>query len=460
VKRITIEYKDLQSLSDVELLNVPASIDITKVSTDTRSIKKGSLFVALGGESFDGHNFIAEAVKKGASAIVVSKKKLPSVKVRKTPVIAVENTMLALGELANCWRKKFTGKVIAITGSNGKTTTKETLAVILRERYKVVATSKNNNNQIGVPLTIFQVTNEDDYLILEMGTNHPGEIEYLAEVAQPDLALITNIGASHLEFLGSVKGVRREKTSLFKVTDKCGGTVFINIDDKELKPLTKEYKKAVLFGSKNSADVVGKLKGYNKSGYPIVSIDGEKIFEVALPVYGKTNVLNVLAASAVALHEGVSKQEIVHGIRAMANPKQRLEPKEFPNGLLLDDTYNANPESMLAAFDALRNIKEYKNKWLVLGDMFELGENGPKLHKNLAAQLMKIPDIRVFTVGELMYNLFKELKKYYVPVWHAHDRATLKANIAETDFSNSVVLVKGSRGMKMEEFVQQILEKY
>ncbi len=461
MKRISLNYNDLKSLNNVELLHVPESIEIGNISTDSRTIKKGDLFVALAGDKFDGHEYVRQVIKAGAGAVLVSKDKAAKLNINKTPCITVPDTTKALGEMATQWRNKFTGRVIAITGSNGKTTTKETLASILKEKYKVVATSKNYNNHIGVPMTIFQVSNDDDYLVLEMGTNHPGEIEYLAEIAQPDVALITNIGASHLEFLGTIKGVRREKTALFKATEERGGTIYINIDDKMLKPLAKDYDKTVLFGSRNSADVVGKIKGYDRHGFPIVKIDGpEKKFEVTLPLYGKNNGLNVLAASAVALHEGVGKHDIIDGIKSLQSPKQRLEPKEFSKGLLLDDTYNANPESMLSAFEVLRNIKTYKNKWLILGDMFELGESSGKMHQALAAPLMKIDDIRVLTIGDQMYNLFKELKRYYVPVWHAHTRETLLSNIAETDFSNSVVLVKGSRGMRMEEFVGVIMEKY
>lgn len=461
MKPILLQYKDITSLSGVELLNVPESIEISHIYTDSRAGKKGGFFVALTGEKFDGHDYLKEVIKNGAGAVLVAKEKAAKLVTGKTPCIVVPDTTKALGELAALWRNKFQGRVIAITGSNGKTTTKDTLASILGEKYRVVATSKNYNNHIGVPMTIFEVSNDDEYLVLEMGTNHPGEIEYLAEIAQPDVALITNIGASHLEFLGTEKGVRREKISLFKTTDKRGGTVYINIDDKMLKPLTKDYDKTVLFGSRNSADVVGKIKGYDRHGFPIVKIDGpEKKFEVTLPLYGKNNGLNVLAASAIALYEGVGKHDIMDGIKALKSPKQRLEPKEFSKGLLLDDTYNANPESMLSAFDVLRNIKTFKNKWLILGDMFELGDASSKMHQALAAPLMKIADIRVLTIGDQMYHLFKELKRYYVPVWHAHTRETLLSNIAETDFSNSVVLVKGSRGMRMEEFVAVIMEKY
>ena len=461
MKKIIITVEDLKKLSHAEVINFTDDMLFNSVSTDTRTIQEGSIFVAIVGERFDGHTYIKEAKKKGASALVIQQNKKETVAGMKIPCIIVPDTVKALGELANIWRKKLPAKVIALSGSNGKTTTKEMLLALLGEKYTVTGTISNNNNFIGVPLTIFQTNTQHEYVVIELGTNHPGEIAYLSGIVQPDYALLTNIGPSHLEFLGSVQGVKKEKIALLKTTSKYGGTVFVNIDDKILKPYAKEYDHVITFGSKSNADVCGKVKRINKHGYPVMSVNGfDKHIELSVPLFGRTNALNMLAAIAVALECGVSKHEILHGVKNLHAPKQRLEEKELKNSMILDDTYNANPQSMISAFDVVKNIKSYKNSWVILGDMLELGEESQKLHTALAAPLMKIDNVRVFTYGEMMYHLFKELKKYYVPVWHFTDRAAMIENIKDTDLSHSVILVKGSRGMKMEEFVNIIIEKY
>ncbi len=461
MKQIFLNRGDLQDLPGVELQNVPVAIEITKISTDTRTIEKGSLFVAIEGDNFDGHKFINEAFKKGAALAIVSKQKYASLKISKAAILIVDDTISALGQLAAMWRNKFTGSVICITGSNGKTGTKEFLYSILKEKYPAVATAKNYNNFIGVPMTVFRVSNEDRFLILELGTNHSGEIAYLSEIVKPDLALVTNIGNAHIEYFGSRKEILKEKKAVFDAAAERGGKVFINADDKYLKPLEKIYQDVVTFGSKSSRDASGKLRRVDKHGFPVLNIEGfNKSFEVTLPVYGKTSGLNALAAAAIALSLGISKQDIVHGLKNVQALQQRLEAKKFSKGLIIDDTYNASPESMLAAFDVVKNIKSYKNKWVILGDMFELGDAAPKMHQSLAASIMKIPNIRVLTIGENMRHLFKELKRYYVPVWHSTSRAMLLETIQETDFSDSVILIKGSRGTRMEEFVAALQGKY
>jgi UDP-N-acetylmuramoyl-tripeptide--D-alanyl-D-alanine ligase len=460
MKKITLDFADLKKLSQAEFHNFTGKEVFENVTTDTRTMKAGGIFVAIAGDNFDGHEYIKEAKKKGAAAVVLQKgkvKQIPS----QVPTIVVPDSIKGLGELAAVWRKKLSAKVIALTGSNGKTTTKEMLLAVLGEKYSVNGTVSNNNNFIGVPLTIFSTNASHEYVVIEMGTNHIGEIAYLAGIVQPDYALVTNIGPSHLEFLGTIQGVKKEKVALLKVTNNRKGKVFINTDDKLLKPYAKEFDDVVTYGSHANADVCGKVKRFNKFGYPVLSIDNEeKNMDVTVPIYGKTNALNVLAATAIGLECGLTKQDIISGIKKLHAPKQRLEEKELKNSLILDDTYNANPQSMIAAFDVVKNIKYYKNRWVILGDMRELGEESAKLHKMLAAPLMKIDNVRVFTIGEHMYNLFKELKKYYVPVWHFTDRKALIENINDTDFSHSVILVKGSRGMKMEEFVKVIKEKY
>lgn len=451
----------LGALPKVTLQNFTASTAFSNVSTDTRTITKGCLFIALQGERFDGHNFLNEAVKKGASAIAVNENVWRRGGVPKNlPVIIAEDTTALLGQLAHARRKMMKATVISLTGSNGKTGTKDMLVAILNEKFKVHGTEANNNNSIGVPLTILQAPADTEVLVLEHGTNHFGEIEYSAAIAVPDIALITNIGASHLEFLKNQRNVLKEKKSLFDVADEAGGTVFINQDDKYLRSIGNHYARRTTFGTKSTADVTCKVRRFTNSGLPSLRIEGfGTTVEATLPLYGKQNAWNANAAAAIALSLGLTGTQIARALKKLTPPKHRLTQIPMRHGILIDDTYNANPQSMAAAFEVARNITLYANRWVILGDMFELGKDSEKLHKSLAPAIMKIPKIRVVTHGTLMHTLYRELKKYYVPVWHCETREQLTQFINDTDFSGAVTLVKGSRGMKMEEFVKLIAER-
>lgn len=453
-----LSVEDLSTIPGVTFADINAFRGISSFSIDTRTIKKGCLFIAISGERFDGHDFLADAVKAGAAALVVEKKHLEKAsRIKNIPKIIVADSTAALGHLAMMWRRKLGAKIISITGSNGKTSTKEILLTILGNTFRVNGTEANNNNHIGVPLTILQAPLDTEYLVLEHGTNHYGEIGYTAQIAAPDFALITNVGVSHLEFFGTVAGVKKEKLALFEAAAECGGKIFVNLEDKLLKAEVKNFANCITIGTKQGADIMYKHKGFSPGGYPKIHIEGlGKTIDAVLPLFGKSNALNVAAAAAVAMHTGMNKQDIIAGIKSLQPAKRRLVPVPLKKGLLIDDTYNANPQSMHAAFEVLRNIKQYKNRWVILGDMFELGKDAVKLHKNLAGYILKIPNIRVLLIGSLMHELYMELKKYYLPVWHCKTREQLAELIGESDFQNAVTLVKGSRGMKMEEFVELI----
>ena len=235
MKRIGITLEDLFNLESAVLYNPDSFRTLRNVSIDSRNIPGSCLFIAIKGERFDGHDFIENAVTNGAEAVLVNKKKLNKLGEIDIPVVAVEDTVKALGELAGVWRKKLSTKIIGITGSAGKTSTKEMVAMLLSTKYKVNKTIANHNNHIGVPLTLFSTNEKHDVLVAELGTNHFGEIEYTANIALPDYAMITNIGDSHLEFFLNRKGVLKEKSALFKATAEMNGTLFINEDDKLLK---------------------------------------------------------------------------------------------------------------------------------------------------------------------------------------------------------------------------------
>ncbi|HPI37649.1 MAG TPA: UDP-N-acetylmuramoyl-tripeptide--D-alanyl-D-alanine ligase [Ignavibacteriaceae bacterium] len=460
MKKVLITLQDLFNLQTARIYNPDAVKNISNVSIDSRTIKKKSLYIAIKGNKFDGHSFVNDAVNKGASAVLINEKMLSKFDKLELPIITVKDTSIALGQLANVWRNKLSAKVIGITGSNGKTTTKEITTLLLSEKYKVVSTVANNNNHIGVPLTLFSANEKTEVVVLELGTNHFGEIPYTAAIAQPDFSIITNIGYSHIEFLKTPAGVKKEKQVLFDETAKRNGIVIINSDDKLLKPLIKKYRNSITYGFSEKNTVSGEVKGYTNDGRTILEIKlkKEKI-NVELPIYGLTNARNILASVAIAYSLGLSKTNIIKGIGKLKPIKQRLVLKQLKDMVLIDDTYNANPASMQSAFELMSKINLYNKKIAILGDMFELGEKSLQLHKGLAAGIKKNGIGMVFTIGKMMKHLSDTLQKSEIIVQHFSNRNKLVKFLEECDLSNSVVLVKGSRGMKMEDFLQVIINR-
>lgn len=455
--KIKITIEDLFNIPSAVIYNPDAYNSVASVVIDSRKVKRGCLFVAIKGEKFDGHDFVFEAAKRGAHAVVIDEKKLKNFDLLNIPVVTVKDTTKAFGEIAKSWRNKLKAKVISVTGSNGKTTVKEMIATILGEKYSVVKTEANNNNHIGVPMTILSADEKCEALVLEQGTNHLGEIPYSATVSQPDYALITNIGNSHVEFLKNRETVYKEKSSLFDEAIKRGGKIFVNVDDPIISKQTKKFRSKTTFGFNGSADVKGKVLGYTDDGRTKIRIQNGKKFESVLPVYGEASAKNFLAASAVALEMGLSPKQIISGSKKLKSVHGRLEVKKFKHAIVIDDTYNANPASTESAIDLVQKVKTFKKKLYILGDMFELGSKSAKLHASLAKKFSPKKNITVLTVGTMMKNLHKELRKMKVRSIHFHLREALSLYLKYEEIEDSVILVKGSRGMKMEEFVN-ILE--
>jgi UDP-N-acetylmuramoyl-tripeptide--D-alanyl-D-alanine ligase len=461
--KIKLTIEDIFNIPGAEIFNPDSFKSVNYISVDSRNLKKNSLFVALKGKRLDAHDFVKDAVKNGAAAVVINRNRINSFDTLNVPVITVKNTTLALGDLARIWREKLKTKVIGITGSTGKTSTKEMLSAILSERFKVNKTLANNNNHIGVPLTLLSTNNSHEVLVAELGTNHFGEIAYTAAITQPDYALITNIGDSHLQYLVNRKGVLKEKLALFEAAALKNGTLFINDDDKYLKKVLKSYPAKVTYSllnkdaSKSSADVTGKITGYTEDGKAKVELRfRNKVIKEVLPVYGEQSVKNLLACTAVAFKLGLTKEEISRGIKKLTAADKRLNVKNKKNYLIIDDTYNANPESMKAAFDLLGNIKKFSRKIAIVGDMLELGEESIVKHKELAATVKSNRINEVYTIGKYSKNLSDSLKNSKTKVQHFSSRKSLVKFLNVLDFNSTAVLVKGSRGMKMEEFVQII----
>jgi UDP-N-acetylmuramoyl-tripeptide--D-alanyl-D-alanine ligase len=423
-------------------------------STDSRTIEEGNLFIALKGENFDGHNYVSVAEENGASSSMVEQEVSHS-----KPVLQVKDVRKAMGLLARKWRDEISIPLVAITGSNGKTTVKEMVSSILSEVSEVHATSGNLNNDIGVPLTLFGLDKNHRYAVVEMGANHPGEIEWLSAIARPNVAVITQCAPSHLEGFGSIEGVAKAKAEIYSGLQSSGMAI-INADD-EYADYWKETchnQKQRTFGiSTNDADVRAE-NVYVSSEDATVSFSlvfkQDKI-DIHLPLSGNHNVMNALAAAACCLSLDISLVTIKNGLEKMIPVKGRLQIKKGKHGaVVIDDTYNANPYSLSAAIDVL---SEYNgSRYLVLGDMGELGEAAAQHHVD-AGELAKLAGInRLFTIGELSINA---MQSFGLGASHFESYEALDKELLDILDENSTVLIKGSRFMQMDKVVDAIMEE-
>lgn len=457
MKKIHLTIEDIFNIPTAVIYNPDVFKSIYHVSIDSRNIEKNTLFIAIKGDRFDGHDFIEDAVKKGVAAVLISEKYFKKIKDLDIPVITVKDTVIALGDAAKIWRSKLKTKVIGITGSAGKTTTKEIIATLLSEKFKVNKTFANNNNHIGVPLTILSTNEKHDVLVAELGTNHFGEIPYTSAILSPDLGLITNIGDSHLEYLKNRKGVFKEKSALLNEAIKRGGKVFINNDDKILKEYGKTVKNKITYSLNEKADYKVSIKGYDKVARPQIEIKKNKnTFAVTLPVSGEKNVLNFTAAYAIASELGLTSTQILKAVKKLTSYNKRLEINNYKKFTVINDTYNANPDSMKSALEILNKIDLHKRKIAVLGDMFELGKESKSKHLGLANFINNTKVDEVYSIGKMMKFMNQKLNGKTKVHKHFSNRESLKKYLQAFDINNSVVLIKGSRGMKMEEFVSVI----
>lgn len=460
MKRITLNIDDLFSIPSAVLYNPDDIKPVKQVTINSKNVKPGSLFIAIKGKRFDGHDFVKEAVKNGAEIVLINKKFYNRYDKINVPIVTVNNTVKALGDAARIWRRKLSAKVIGITGSSGKTTLKDMLAKMLSEKYNVNKTELNNNNHIGVPLTILNTKAADDVLVAEVGTNHPGEIAYSASILQPDLAVITNIGSSHLKYLKSKKSIWKEKSSLFEETLKNKGKVFINFDDPVIKKYYRYNRNYISFGFEGRPKVKGRILHYTDDGLPVIQIKGNsKQFECRLNLFGEVSAKNFLAAASIAMELGLSKKHITEAAGKLKNSPHRLDISRFENFILIDDSYNANPDSVKAAIELTGKIKTFKRKVIILGDMLELGEKEIHLHKSLSTAVIKNNVDELYTIGKRMKYLNTATKNRISKADHFYTRKSLHNFIGNYDFSNSIVLIKGSRRLKMEEFANEIKKK-
>lgn len=431
-------------------------VNYQHLSIDSRTINTGDLFVALIGENFDGHHYALNALQKGASAVVVGKKwweessaANPAAFSDKS-VIVVEDTLNFLQELAHWHRLQFSVPVIGITGSNGKTTTKEMINAILEERFTVLSTAGNLNNHIGLPLMLLKIEENTDIAVLEMGTNHPGEIARLAEIAKPTAGVITNIGKGHIGFFGSKAEIYQEKKALFDALT-TGQPIFINIEDPFLKNYPADGRKAITVGLDPAADVWGKITGKNYLGCYRFLLYGK--YPVHLKIPGQHNVMNALLAAAVGLEFGLDEEEIVMGLESFSPSEKRMEIVEKDGVIFVNDAYNANPDSMKAALRYLAEFETDGKRIAVLGDMLELGEFADEEHQAIAKTIAELPIDAVFAFGQHSKLIAEFLQKNagstVIAEWH-NSQKTIAEALKKMLSPGDIVLLKGSRSMKME----------
>ncbi len=427
---------------------------LANVSTDSRNLSPGALFVPLRGKRFDGHDYLGQAVKNGAAACL-SEEVVAGLSV---PVIRVGDTLRALGDIAAAWRLQLRGPLVAITGSAGKTTTKEMLAGILDRVGPGLKTAGNFNNLIGLPLTLLRLQPEHKWAVVEMGSSALGEIERLTEIAQPTMGVITNIGAAHLETLYGLDGVSRAKGELFAGLQ--GGVAIVNLDDARVAklPVANGVKK-VTYGLNAAADVRGEniIDDIGAVVFELLSRAGTR--RVRLPVSGRHNVANALAAAAAALELNVPLDDVAAGLEAFVPVPGRMSLLPLPcGGLLLDDSYNSNPLSAAAALDALAGLHGRGRRIAVLGDMLELGENADRMHAELGMKAAGSVDFLI-AVGARAEKLCAGAVAAGLDPQQAlalPDAAAAVEYLQERQCSGDRILIKGSRGMKLEQVVAAI----
>lgn len=432
------------------------------VTTDTRKVEEGMLFVALKGEKFDGHDFIAEAAKKGAIGAIVNKdydvSRLEDVEI---DILAVNDTLKAYQDLAKLWRSKFSIPVIGITGSNGKTTTKDLTAAVLSGKWNVLKTQANFNNEIGLPMTLLQLNKSYDAAVVEMGMRGLGQIKLLTDIAKPTIGVITNVGETHMELLGSIENIAKAKSEMAQAIE-IDGKVVLNADDEHVAKMHEVTKaRPIYFGINHAADVKAfnvKTVGEGKTEFD--AFIGENMAHFTLNMLGIHNVYNCLAALAVGYACGLTIEEMQKGLASFKPTAMRFEYKKVGDFNVINDAYNASPMSTKAALSNLAKVTDGR-KILVMGDMFELGSVEVKAHEDIAVQAKEAGVSIIVTRGTLTQNTARKAREIGIPevyecANHEEAVATLKKVLQKDD----TVLFKGSHGMHMEKIIELLENEY
>ncbi|MGD0336477.1 MAG: UDP-N-acetylmuramoyl-tripeptide--D-alanyl-D-alanine ligase [Candidatus Omnitrophota bacterium] len=452
-----LKVSEILKATNGKLIRGDADTNACGISTDSRSINKKDAFIAIKGDNFDGNLFINEAIKKGASCIVSSKvRKFVSSQVNYPAIIKVKDTVKALGELARYQRQKFNLPVVAVTGSNGKTTTKDMIARVLSSKLSVLKNSGTKNNHIGLPHALLGLNKSHDIAVLELGTNHPGEIDYLAQIACANIGVITNIGPSHIEFFKDLSGVLREKSSLLNKL-QSPRIAIVNADDVSLRKVALNCSRnpiAFSFSLGRKGDFVASCLTQLKDR---MEFSVNKKYKFTLKTLGYYNVYNALAAIAVARIFGIGYTDIARKLASFEFPEGRLKARKIRGVNFIDDTYNANPLSLRCSLEVLESLPVKGRKICVMGDMLELGKESGLFHKGAARLVAAVCDVFI-TVGENC-RLAVEAHKHSFKnkAVFSCDNAAIAREILFNLVSptgDDIILVKGSRAMKMEEVLK------
>jgi UDP-N-acetylmuramoyl-tripeptide--D-alanyl-D-alanine ligase len=406
------------------------------ISTDSRSIKKGDIFFALKGDNFDGNNFVFQAIEQGASLVVCDNKQIE----KGDKILLCENSLTMLQNLATYHRKQLKTTIIGISGTNGKTTTKELIQVVLSKKFKTLATKGNLNNHIGVPLTLLSTPFDTEIAIVEMGANHVGEIGFLCDIAMPDLAILTNIGTAHIEGFGSRENIIKTKKELFDFVknNSCEKShIFVNFDDEALKDET--FSKKTTYSLNTKADI--SAKACCENGYAQIIYKDNLIASNLVGVY---NAYNILAALTIGLHFGVELEQIKKAIEEYTPSNNRSQILKTNNNTLILDCYNANPSSCTSSIESFANM-EANHKMVFMGAMKELGDVSIQEHKRVFELLQSKGFERIVLIGEEYKSVLEEGKVE----WYANSEE-FKENLIENKIEEATILIKGSRSTKME----------
>lgn len=448
---ISMTLNEISAILHGQLIGT--AVSVIGISIDTRTISQGDVYLAISGEQFDGHDFIDQAQQNGAIAIIVARKMQTEL-----PQIIVKDTRIALAELAGALREKLQLKVCAITGSNGKTTVKEMIAAILAVNSQVLFTQGNFNNDIGVPLTLLRLQEKHQYAVIEMGANHPGEIAYTSRYAKPDVVVISNVGAAHIEGFGSVEGVAKAKAEIIQSLS-ADGVAILNADD-TFYPMWREIagdRKIVSFGLVDTADIGAQQINTAVQGqqfnthFDLVAADGKVAISLALA--GKHNVKNALAASAACIALGISLEQIQAVLANVKAVNGRLQLFESDSGIkLINDTYNANPASLAVALEVLTQCPG--ESWLALGAFGELGPQSALIHSEMGRQIKQAGVQRLFATGEMAENT---VQAFGAGAEYFRAKDDLIKAVEQQISAEQTLLVKGSRAQKMEVVVDALL---
>lgn len=443
--RVKIQENDAFRRMITKLYDFNSINNLNGLSIDSRKIQKGDIFIPLKGDNVDGHHFIRDALDKGASLVFSEQNNDENQK-----IIPVRSTLKTLGTIAANWRSTFTGSIIGITGSNGKTTTKDLIAAILSNKFQCTHTEGNLNSTIGLPLSLISMSTDKDKYILEMGSGSPGEIRYLCELSQPEVGLITNITEAHIQYFDTVENILLEKSALFNSLPE-NGTAFLNLDDPYLSKLTPSCN-TITYSFNSDSDFHGKYS-INSDKVRVLEVNG---IEIKVPYGGAEMAQNILGAFSVSSYLGIEDSLIIDAVESFNAPSGRGQLFHYKEYTIIDDTYNANPASVKAGIDQLSNIPKAVRRIAIIGDMLELGEESENHHSALGEYISEKRIDAVFGYGYLTKFMTDTLNKLGVESRHFTDQLELTHQLEQFIQPGDILYFKGSRSMQMENIIKEL----